>query len=107
MRRHTWSGATAMVVLSLVVAGCGEKAPSGPATAPNGPTTPTTPGSTPVALARKADTLQVDESIQLTAIVPPTPGTPAQVVWASSDTSVAVVTQTRLPSTTGDDHARP
>src|SRR3954469_18097464 len=94
MRRHTWSGATAMVVLSLVVAGCGEKSTSAPSTAPGTPGTATTPGSTPIALARKADTLQDDESIQLTAIVPPTLGNAALAVWTSSDTNVAIVTQT-------------
>ena len=69
MRRHTWSGATAMVVLSLVIGACSGEAVD-PGTSPITPTTPVAPGSTPVALARDADTLQVDESIQLTAIVP-------------------------------------
>ena len=63
-------------------------------TSPIIPATPGTPGSTPVALARDADTLQVDESIQLTAIVPPTPSGPAPASWSSSDTTVAIVTQT-------------
>ena len=94
MRHRTCSRTTALVVLSLVLSACGEKTTSAPSTAPGAPTTPSAPGSTPVALARRADTLQVDESIQLTAIVPPTPGSAAPTVWTSSDTNVAIVTQT-------------
>ena len=94
MRHRTCSRAAIMAVLTLVLSACGEKAPSAPSTAPGAPTTPSAPGSSPVALARKADTLQVDESIQLTAIIAPTPGSTAPIVWASSDTDVAIVTQT-------------
>ena len=92
MRRHTWSGATVAVVLSLVAVACGEKGVSAPATTSTG-TTGT--GAVQVALTRRADTISVDQSLQLTAIIPPIPGSVAPAtVWSSSDTNVAIVTQT-------------
>jgi uncharacterized protein YjdB len=92
MRRHTWSGATVAVALSLVAVACGEKGVSGPATTSTG-TTGT--GAVQVALTRKADTISVDQSLQLTAIIPPIPGSVAPTtVWTSSDSNVAIVTQT-------------
>ena len=90
MRRHTWSGAAVLAALSLVIVGCSSdsSAPVEPLSGPH----PT--GSTQIALTRKADTLTVDQSLQLRAILPPTPGTIApSITWTSSDTSVAFVTQ--------------
>ncbi|HEX7978589.1 MAG TPA: Ig-like domain-containing protein, partial [Gemmatimonadaceae bacterium] len=88
MRRHARSGATILVALSLVTVGCGEKAPSAPTFGTHGAS------SSQVALTRKADTVGVDESVQLSAIIPSAPGTVApSVSWASSDPSVAIVTQ--------------
>ena len=90
MRRHTWSGAAVVAALSLVVAGCSSDS-SAPVEVQHGPN-PT--GSTQIALTRKADTLTVDQALQLRAILPPSPGTIAPTItWASSDTSVAFVTQ--------------
>lgn len=90
MRRHTRSGAAVMAALSLVIVGCSSDS-SAPVEVHHGPA-PT--GSTQIALTRKADTLTVDQSLQLRAILPPTPGTIAPAItWASSDTSVAFVTQ--------------
>src|SRR6476620_2415229 len=88
MRRHARSGATILVALSLVAVGCGEKAPSAPGFGTHGAT------SGQVALTRKADTVDVDQSVQLSAIIPSAPGSVAPgVAWASSDPSVAIVTQ--------------
>src|SRR5258705_1743968 len=88
MRRHARSGATILVALSLVAVGCGEKAPSAPIIGTHGS------GSSQVALTRAADTVAVDESVQLSAIIPSAPGTVAPTVsWSSSDPSVAIVTQ--------------
>ena len=91
MRRHTWSGAALLAALSLVAVGC-----SSDSSAPVESThEPTHTGSTQIALTRKADTMNVDQSIQLNAIVPPAPGTIApQINWTSSDNSVAFVTKT-------------
>ena len=90
MRRHTWSGAAVMAALSLVIVGCSSDS-SAPVEVEHGPH-PT--GSTQIALTRKADTLTVDQSLQLRAILPPAPGTIAPAItWASSDTTVAFVTQ--------------
>src|SRR5689334_9853305 len=88
MRRHARSGATMLVALSLAALGCGEKAPSSPTFGTEGGN----PGQ--LALTRQADTVDVDQSIQLTAIVPSAPGSVASSVsWASSDPNVAIVTQ--------------
>ena len=88
MRRHARSGATILVALSLVAVGCGEKAPVAPTFGTHGAT------SGQVALTRKADTVDVDQSVQLSAIIPSAPGSVAPgVSWASSDPSVAIVTQ--------------
>ena len=90
MRRHTWSGAAIAAALSLVIVGCSSDS-SAPVEVQHGPH-PT--GSTQIALTRKADTLTVDQSLQLRAILPPAPGTIAPAItWTSSDTSVAFVTQ--------------
>jgi uncharacterized protein YjdB len=91
MRRHSWSGAALLAVLSLIAAGCSSDS-SAPVESFH---EPITSGSTQIALTHKADTLSVDQSVQLMAIVPPAPGTisPA-ITWASSDTSVAIVTRT-------------
>ena len=91
MRRHTWSGAALLAALSLVAVGCSSDS-SAPVESTHEPI-PT--GSSQIALARDADTMSVDQSVQLTAIVPPTPGAIAPVIsWASSDPSVAIVTKT-------------
>ena len=91
MRRYTWSGAAVMAALSLVVVGCSSDS-SAPVAIPH---EPISSGSSQIALAKKADTISVDQSIQLTAIVPPTPGTTApEITWSSSDNSVAIVTKT-------------
>src|SRR6478736_1589291 len=89
MRRHARSGATILVALSLVTVGCGEKTPTA------APEIGTQGGSaSQVALTRKADTVDVDQSVQLSAIIPSAPGSVApSVSWASSDPSVAIVTQ--------------
>jgi uncharacterized protein YjdB len=89
MRRHTRSGATILVALSLVASGCGEKTPTA---APDIGNQSGTSGQ--LALTRQADTVDVDQSVQLTAIVPSAPGSVASSVsWASSDPNVAIVTQ--------------
>jgi len=67
MRRHARSGATILVALSLVAVGCGEKAPVAPTFGTHGAT------SGQVALTRKADTVDVDQSVQLSAIIPSAP----------------------------------
>ena len=91
MRRHTWSGAAVMVALSLVAVGCSSDS-SAPVETPH---EPIQTGSAQIALGRKADTISVDQSVQLTAIVPPAPGAAAPVIsWSSSDNSVAIVTKT-------------
>jgi uncharacterized protein YjdB len=88
MRRHTWSGAAVMVALSLFTVACGEKGVSSP-----GDTSMDTGAQ--IALTRKSDTLSVDQSLQLTAVVPPIPGSVApSIAWSSSDTNVAIVTHT-------------
>ena len=88
MRRHTRSGATILVALSLVALGCGEKAPSAPIIGSSGA------GSAQIALTRRADTVAVDESVQLSAIIPSAPGTVTpSVSWSTSDPNVAIVTQ--------------
>jgi uncharacterized protein YjdB len=90
MRRHTWSGAALAAALSLVAVGCSSDS-SAPVETTHEPIT----GSSQIALGRKADTISVDQSVQLTAIVPPAPGTTAPVItWSSSDNSVAIVTKT-------------
>jgi hypothetical protein len=90
MRRQIWSGAAAMVALSFTALACGEKSISAPAT----PDAPGAPGTAQIALLRRFDTLAVDQSVQLTAVVPALPGYVApSVTWASSDTNVAVVTR--------------
>ncbi|MCU1677288.1 MAG: Ig domain protein group 2 domain protein, partial [Frankiales bacterium] len=92
MRRHSWSGAAIIVALSFVAIACGEKGSSAPSV--TSPITPTTPGSSPLSLARTADTLTVDESLQLSAIIPPLPGSSTSATtWTSSDPNVAIVTQ--------------
>jgi uncharacterized protein YjdB len=89
MRRHAWSGAAIIAALSLITVACGEKSVSGPAAAG----TTGTP-SAQIALLTRFDTLSVDQSMQLTAIVPALPGSVApSVKWASSDTNVAIVTR--------------
>ncbi|MFL5620521.1 MAG: Ig-like domain-containing protein [Gemmatimonadaceae bacterium] len=91
MRRHTWSGAAFLAALSLIAVGCSSDS-SAPVESTHEPI-PT--GSTQIALAHKADTISVDQSVQLTAIVPPSPGTTApEITWTSSDNSVAIVTKT-------------
>src|SRR5690349_9094278 len=88
MRRHARSGATVLVALALVAVGCGEKAPTA------APEIGTHGSTGPVALTRKADTVSVDESVQLSAIIPSAPGSMApSVSWSSSDPNVAIVTQ--------------
>src|SRR5690242_6946571 len=88
MRRHARSGATMLVALALVAVGCGEKAPSAPVIGSTGGT------SSQVSLSRKADTVDVDQSVQLSAIIPSAPGSVApSVSWSSSDPNVAIVTQ--------------
>ena len=90
MRRHTWSGAALSAALSLVIVGCSSDS-SAPTESVHGPDAT---GSTQIALTRKADTLTVDQALQLKAILPPAPGTIAPAItWTSSDTSVAIVTQ--------------
>jgi uncharacterized protein YjdB len=89
MRRYTWCGAVVMAALSLVVVGCSSDS-SAPVEIPHEPIT----GSSQIALSKHADTISVDQSVQLTAIVPPTPGTSAPTIdWSSSDNSVAIVTK--------------
>ena len=91
MRRHPWSGAAVMAALSLVAIGCGSDS-SAPVESTH---EPITTGSTQIALTRKADTMSVDQSLQLTAIVPPVPGSIApEIAWTSSDPNVAIVTKT-------------
>lgn len=91
MRRHTWSGAALLAALSLVAVGCSSDSSAPVETEPG----PITSGSTQIALTRRADTITVDQSLQLKAILPPAPGTIAPAItWASSDTNVAIVTQT-------------
>ena len=88
MRRHARSGATVLVALALVAAGCGEKAPTA------APEIGTHGSTGPLALTRKADTVSVDQSVQLSAIIPSAPGSIApSVSWSSSDPNVAIVTQ--------------
>ena len=88
MRRYTWSGAAVVAALSLVVAGCSSDS-SAPVEIPHEPIT----GSSQIALAKSSDTISVDQSVQLTAIVPPAPGSTTPVIsWSSSDNSVAMVT---------------
>jgi hypothetical protein len=89
MRRYTWCGAAVMAALSLVVVGCSSDS-SAPVEIPHEPIT----GSSQIALSKHADTISVDQSVQLTAIVPPTPGTTAPTIdWSSSDNNVAIVTK--------------
>jgi hypothetical protein len=77
-----------LVALSLVALGCGEKAPSAPISEGS------SAGSAQIALTRRADTVAVDGSIQLSAVIPPAPGTVTpSVSWSSSDPNVAIVTQ--------------
>jgi hypothetical protein len=66
MRRHAWSGAAVIAALSLITIACGEKSVSGPPAA--------TSAQPQIALLRRFDTLAVDQSVQLTAIVPALPG---------------------------------
>lgn len=91
MRRHTRSGAAVLAVLSLVALGCSSDS-SAPVASNH------EPGPTSIrqiALTRQTDTVSVDQSLQLMAIVPPAPGSVApKVAWASSDTTVAIVTRT-------------
>ena len=91
MRRHSWSGATAMVVLSLVAVACGEKGATDPTADPGAPLHGT---SSPITLSKTADTVTVDQSLQLSAIIPPLPGSGiTPITWTSSDANVAIVTQ--------------
>src|SRR5436189_282562 len=72
MRHHRLSGATAMVAiasLSFVAAACGGIDGSGLAGVPAAPAE-----GAPVALSRNADTLLVDQSLSLTAILPANAG---------------------------------
>lgn len=76
----------ALVTLSLVASAC-----SGPdATVPGGGS-----ASAPVSLSRKSDTLQVDQSLKLSTVLPLASGgaSAGAPVWTSSDSSVASVTQ--------------
>ena len=92
MRRHARSGATMLVALSLAAIGCGEKTPSAPIIGNGGHEPP--PASSQVALTTQADTLVVDDWVQLHVLVPAAPGTVAPTVsWSSSDPSVAIVAQ--------------
>jgi uncharacterized protein YjdB len=91
MRRHIWSRASVLVAFALIAVACGEKGTSVPGV--TSPTIPPTTGPSPLALARAADTLAVDESLQLSAIIPPLPGAASpSISWASSDENVAIVT---------------
>ncbi|HLM18047.1 MAG TPA: Ig-like domain-containing protein [Acidimicrobiia bacterium] len=91
MRRHTWSGAAVIAALALAAISCGgDTSASAPVDTGHQPIT--TSGQ--IALSRKADTVTVDQSLQLTAIVPTVPGSVVPTIaWASSDTSVAFVTK--------------
>ena len=91
MRRHKWSGAAVVAALALAAISCGgDTSASAPVETSHQPATTT--GQ--IALSRKADTITVDQSLQLTAIVPSIPGSVAPVIsWASSDTNVAIVTK--------------
>jgi uncharacterized protein YjdB len=92
MRRHIWSGAAVVAALSLVVVGCSSDS-SAPVEIPHEPIV----GSSQIALAKKNDTISVDQTVQLTAIVPPTPGATAPTItWSSSDNSVAMVTKSGM-----------
>lgn len=77
----------AFFALSLSVSGCAGSDTSA-TTAP-----PTERPASQVALLRSADTLLVDRSLRLTAIVPASSSNFVLPVWSSSDTTVAVVTQ--------------
>ncbi|HMC54600.1 MAG TPA: Ig-like domain-containing protein, partial [Gemmatimonadaceae bacterium] len=94
MRHHRLSGATAMVAiasLSFVAAACGGIDGSGLAGVPATPTE-----GAPVALSRNADTLLVDQSLSLTAILPANAGAAVAPAWSSSDATVATVSQSGL-----------
>jgi uncharacterized protein YjdB len=92
MRRHARSGATMLVALSLAAIGCGEKTPSAPIIGSEGHEPP--PATSQVALTKQADTLVVDDWVQLHALIPAAPGTVAPTVtWSSSDPSVGIVAQ--------------
>lgn len=91
MRRHSWSGAALLAALSLIAVGCSSDS-SAPVESIH---EPITSGNTQIVLTHKADTLSVDQSLQLMAIVPPAPGTISPTItWTSSDTTVAIVTRT-------------
>jgi uncharacterized protein YjdB len=84
------------VALSLMIAGCGATesgVPTGVSTPPDG-----IAGASQIALTRSADTLLVDQSLRLVAVIPPNPGGAVGPgpVWTSSDSSVAAVTQAGL-----------
>src|SRR5215217_7566969 len=91
MRRHTWSGAAIVAALALAAISCGgDTSASAPVDTNHEPMT--TSGQ--ILLSRKADTVTVDQSLQLTAIVPTVPGSVVPTItWASSDTNVAFVTK--------------
>ena len=91
MRRHTWSGAAVVAALALAAISCGgDTSASAPVDTDHHPIT--TSGQ--IALSRKGDTVTVDQSLQLTAIVPTVPGSVVPTItWASSDTTVAFVTK--------------
>jgi uncharacterized protein YjdB len=91
MRRHTWSGAVVLAALALAAISCsGDTSASAPVEAV--PLPSTTSGQ--IMLVRRADTMSVDQSLQLTAIAPIIPGAAAPPInWSSSDTSVAFVTK--------------
>src|SRR5947208_1421324 len=96
--RHHRSGAAAVMAavasFSFAVASCGgadSRGPAGIATAPTG----STPGSSSLTLSSTTDTLLVDQSLALTAVVPGNAATAAPV-WGSSDATVATVSQSGL-----------
>jgi hypothetical protein len=57
MRRHTRSGATILVALSLVAIGCGREGSQRPISGSSG-------AGSQIALTRRADTVAVDESVR-------------------------------------------
>src|SRR5688572_11338475 len=92
VRHRQWNGAAAMVatiVLSFCMAACAASDTSVPTAA--GSVDSLQSGSQ-VALTRLADTLLVDRSLRLRAILPALPSPTLIPVWSSSDTSVALVT---------------
>jgi parallel beta-helix repeat protein len=83
-----------LVSLSLVLAGACSNSIGEPTTLGS---TGSAPGSSQLALTRKADTLSVDQSLKLVPIIPATAGiATSSLAWSSSDTTVAIVTQAGL-----------